>query len=651
MPSPSVIRKLSCTSIATLSLYACSSEPEWCKASSATTAGTALRFADPDVGLVDFWEHPFPGDVRRKNGQLLLQQFPNPTQSETLSSYLSVIGPATGAFSRSTPTYLSFSGPIDTSKLPADPKAAEAETSPVSLVDIDPASPEKGRRFPLSLRWLSQATTYLPANTLIALVPFGVPLRPNGIYALLVTSALTAADGSALSKASVLDRALGGGCTNPTRLEQSFAPLRSYLASAKIDLKSIVGATVFTTQDAVTDLRALADAARKEPTLSVSNFVHQGDRAAEWEIVGEVDMPSFQAGTPPYTLVSDGGAIDPGPDGAYHVTHHEHALVSFSIPKGTPPDAGWPVVLFAHGTGGSHLDAFDKEVGDALAKLGIAVVGYDGVLHGPRDPTGSNPDTNFFNLGNIRAARDNVRQGAIDNVVMTKLITSGITIPSDVLNGDPAAHFDASRVGYLGHSQGGLVGVPFVAVEPSLKTAVFSGTGAILTITLEERKDPVDFQELFRSLLGLPAGEAIDDMHPVLSLIQHFIEPADPIAYGPALLYDAPGDHPPDVLFVEGMNDQYTPPRTHEAVASATRAPLIAPVVRQPVGSDLIGLMPETGPAKENIDTPKGKATAGLVQYPNQTHFPIYESTAANARYTEFLRSGLLDGRAVVIAQ
>ncbi len=73
----SALCKLACL---LLLLSACSSEPGYCTPEASTPAGVALRFADPDVSLADFWEHPWPADVRRKNGQLLLQQFPNPTQ-------------------------------------------------------------------------------------------------------------------------------------------------------------------------------------------------------------------------------------------------------------------------------------------------------------------------------------------------------------------------------------------------------------------------------------------------------------------------------------------------------------------------------------------------------------------------------------------
>jgi hypothetical protein len=290
-------------------------------------------------------------------------------------------------------------------------------------------------------------------------------------------------------------------------------------------------------------------------------------------------------------------------------------------------------------------------VSNALAAQGLAVVSYDGVLHGPRDPTHSNPDTTFFNLFNIVAGRDNVRQGGVDVVVLTKLLSSGYELPAEVTQ-EGAARFDKDRIGYLGHSQGGLVGAPYVASEPTLKAAVFSGTSGVLTITLLKRKVPLDFSGLLTTLLSLPASETLDELHPVLSLLQTFIEPADPINYGASYLADpagAPLGHATDTLFIEGFLDFDSPPLGHEALASAAHAPSVAPTYRVPYVASLLGPAPEAAPASANATTPAGPATIGLIQYPHDTHFPIFDNLDATTRYVEFLRSALVDGRARII--
>ena len=56
------------------------------------------------------------------------------------------------------------------------------------------------------------------------------------------------------------------------------------------------------------------------------------------------------------------------------------------------------------------------------------MIGIDQVLHGPRDPSSSNPEITFFNLQNLEAARENVKQGAADDFQLLRLV-EGMDIP------------------------------------------------------------------------------------------------------------------------------------------------------------------------------------------------------------------------------
>ena len=49
----------------------------------------------------------------------------------------------------------------------------------------------------------------------------------------------------------------------------------------------------------------------------------------------------------------------------------------------------------------------------------------------------------------------------------------------------------------------------------------------------------------------MPEDEVVDDFHPVLNLIQTFIDPADPISYGSNYLRSPPDRVLRDYLFIE----------------------------------------------------------------------------------------------------
>ena len=616
------------------------------------TDAVYLKFEAPSRES-GFFEHPWPSNARRRpDGTLAIKAWPNPTGSSTLDEYLTVIGDHTYGYGLNSASYFVASSPLNESSFDGEPLTAMSTEAPFYLVDIDPESPEYGRLRPLSTKYFPKATTFLPENSLAVLPPFGLSLRSNTTYAMVATDALLSAEDTPLKKSLNFNNAIKTNCLDkaPPSLVEMLAPLRTYFSAQETDISRVIAATVFTTQDVLGEIRRLGQSTYAQPNLEIRSLRIEEEREDVLMATATVQMPSFQAGNVPYQSFGDGGGINWQPDGSAAVHHYETTRVSFILPiQGEMPDAGWPVVLMSHGTGADYASAYRRPIATALARHGIAVVSYDPTLHGPRDPTGSDERLTFFNLFNVLAARDNVRQGGVDLMMLSKLLQSGFTLPSRVTRRSYDARFDADRMGFLGHSQGGLAGSPFLAVEPNIKVAVFSGTSGILNITLQERKEPVDFEQLLRGLLALPEEEVIDDFHPVLNLIQTFIDPADPIAYGSTYLSDPPSSVARDYLFIEGFKDSASPARGHEALAAAAGAPLVAPYFRVPYAAELVGPSPIAAPASANQMTANGAVTIGLIQYPEQDHWPIFDDSDANDRYVEFIRSSLFDGRAQII--
>ena len=149
------------------------------------------------------------------------------------------------------------------------------------------------------------------------------------------------------------------------------------------------------------------------------------------------------------------------------------------------PSDGWPVILYAHGTGGDY-QTFVRESLDLRAALierkgkppvRMAMIGIDQVLHGPRDPSGSNPEITFFNLQNLDAARDNVKQGAADDFQLLRLVEE-MNVAKAPTTGRPI-RFDKKRIYFMGHSQGGPVSYTHLDVykrQPMCCATVWAGS-------------------------------------------------------------------------------------------------------------------------------------------------------------------------------
>jgi pimeloyl-ACP methyl ester carboxylesterase len=173
------------------------------------------------------------------------------------------------------------------------------------------------------------------------------------------------------------------------------------------------------------------------------------------------------------------------------------------LPATAKPAGGWPVVIFQHGITRDRTDAF--ALAQAFTSQGWAIVAIDLPLHGITstanpfyqaaneqtfnldlvvNATGAaGPDsiidstgTHFINLSYPLASRDNLRQGA------TNLLALLHALPALDTDGDPATDdIDETRVGFVGHSLGGIVGTVFSASVPATLPA---GSATLRTTAL-----------------------------------------------------------------------------------------------------------------------------------------------------------------------
>lgn len=125
-----------------------------------------------------------------------------------------------------------------------------------------------------------------------------------------------------------------------------------------------------------------------------------------------------------------------------------------TIPEGTTPPGGWPVVIYAHGLGGQNTDVY--RWGNALAPHGFAVIGISALKHGYR---GTVPE--FFDWESLPRTREHFRQTNADHLQLLRMIIEG---KADALA--PFDQLDETNVSYMGISLGGILGESFLALAP-----------------------------------------------------------------------------------------------------------------------------------------------------------------------------------------
>ncbi len=144
------------------------------------------------------------------------------------------------------------------------------------------------------------------------------------------------------------------------------------------------------------------------------------------------------------------------------------AGLGFAIEK---PEAGWPVVILAHGITRQKEDML--AISGTLALAGIASVAIDHPLHGSRgfDLDGDGDDeinattvsaTHYMNLASLPTARDNLRQSVSDLLGLRLGLNAVVDTTAT-----QAIDFDMSRVSVMGVSLGAMTGGNFAAVANS----------------------------------------------------------------------------------------------------------------------------------------------------------------------------------------
>ena len=268
-------------------------------------------------------------------------------------------------------------------------------------------------------------------------------------------------------------------------------------------------------------------------------------------------------------------------------------LATFPSPASghTQPTAGWPVVIFQHGITQNRSNLL--AIADALAAAGYAAVAIDLPLHGITDT--SNPFYNaamertfnldlvnnetrapgpdgsidpsgihFLNLTSLLTSRDNLRQGAAD------LLHLNASLGQADSDGDGQADFDLGRVGFVGHSLGGMVGSLLLGVdEAGIGPASLGMPGGGIPKLLENSASFGPFIQAGLAAVGLQADTP--EYEALFRAAQQVLDSGDAINYAQA----AADHHPIHLVEIIGPPpDQTIPNRVDGAPLSGTE-PLI----------------------------------------------------------------------------
>jgi pimeloyl-ACP methyl ester carboxylesterase len=623
----------------------------------------------PEAKEGDFFRLPFPNDIRLDaKGHVDISDFPTPGLNplvgiDPIAAYVKVVNGMEGWGTNATVTFR-FSGPINLGSFSGE--------DGIVWVDItDPTDPIFSG---IGYQTSTGNTNYVCHDMLSIRRADGFPMEPGHVYAVMLTADGKSKHGDKLVRAPNFSAMLQTSAPADAKLAAAYAkfePMRTYLKTQSIDPDSVLVGTVITvgpTRDLMTDLAAavratdlpkasqwtLCDKGVKSPCPQAEESRACGEANSKFsEYHALVELPIFQQGEPPY--LTQGGEIKTSKP-----ARTEAVCMSLTIPKGVQqPADGWPLVVFTHGTGGSFRSSvIQKPVAETLSAatmpggtVNFAVLGYDQVEHGPRrGDSEESPDNLFFNFLNPNAAQGNPLQGAAD-VLSIGRFASNLDL-SAVETGGTAIKVDAQRIVYFGHSQGSMAGSLALPFAPEYKAAVLSGNGVSLMHALLTKTEPVNVKSVVPLVVNdgvsldfgsgvikgsLPGGTH----HPVLSLVQQYIDPADPLNFAQQIARKPlPGMAPKHVFETYGLGDTFAPPLTMQLYITHANLSIVkADASASP--KDEIGTESEVFPFAGSFAVDNVTYTTAARQYgppaDSDGHFVVFDVPSANADAVRFL--------------
>jgi pimeloyl-ACP methyl ester carboxylesterase len=405
-----------------------------------------------------------------------------------------------------------FTGPIDPATVNGDS---------VFLVSLAPGMPVIG---------INQVVWDPASNTLNA-EPEEF-LDQDGRYLLIVTDQVKDVDGDPI-ESTAFRRFLNFGKTSDPLVKAYRLELIEALDLVEgndVFAGHVAVASLFTTQSATRLMETIRDQVLSAPAPA-DFLLGTGGARTVFPLAGITGIsfsrqtsiaPAFQTAPLPLNLLATApGAVGTIAFGRYESPNYEapgqfippvgtltgvpavqgtaSVLFDLTLPSGTEPANGWPVVLFVHGLN-ANKSTFLRVAG-RLAQQGLATLAINAVGHGG-GPLGSYAVTRtdgtvvsltaggrgFDQDGNgaigtseglfaapprtLLQLRDGSRQTVIDLMQAVRVIQAGVDV-----DGDGLPDLDAAHISYYGGSGGGLMGAPFLALAPDVASGVVAVLG------------------------------------------------------------------------------------------------------------------------------------------------------------------------------
>jgi pimeloyl-ACP methyl ester carboxylesterase len=382
------------------------------------------------------------------------------------------------------------------------------------------------------LKPLASGSSYLVIMTNGVKDKAGIAAAPSTSYAAILAADLPVLAGHAMGTTgnATLDQValftlpqiiVASGVVNPTNLILTFSFSTQY---AGVTLATMEAAAAATTQPAgvgiidtnLTVSQALTAAGQTPPAVAALAELYAGTVALPYYSAVAANTHDTAPLTGFWHNAAGGDTVisgNPAVSELPKATVAQNVIpILVAIPDASSgcsmPVSGWPVVIFQHGITRNREDML--AIAGTFASACFATVAIDLPLHGVTSTTdplyiaghertfnldlennttgAAAPDgvidpsgTWFINLSSTLTSRDNLREGAADliNLVATLPHLAAVHLPATLNT------FDGSKIFFVGHSLGGIVGTTFLGVDSHVVAATLASPGGKVSALLQ----------------------------------------------------------------------------------------------------------------------------------------------------------------------
>ncbi len=581
-------------------------------------------------------------------------------------------------FSPIAPLVIELSEPVDPDGVPRTTEASLDPLAPIALIDVDPISPEYGRRVPFRLedRTPSVERARRAPRQVLLLFP-STPLRPGGRYGLLVTRRARTARGRPYAPTASMAAVLRPG--PPARqlpVLRARAQIEPVLQVAEkllvppIPREDLALALHFTVQSGAgltDDLLAVRRKVRAAPPprywVERVDRIDDADAPVAALVHGRWEAPEWRDG-PRFARDASGLPVQTGTN-----------LVPFtlSLPRSAARGPA-PLVMYQHGNPGDAMGEISSPARDALSEAGFAIVGTTDVLN--REISAEGKGSRAVVTAQVFAmltavlmdggVPDYWMQTYAEQIAFLRVIEQlGAldVLPVGAPDGRPDVDPGAS-LGYVGMSEGANHAAAFLPYAPEIRAAALVGGGSRLAELVIHQEAAAFVRSVplvlpgFRDVdiwLGLALFQAAFDRQDGHNHARYLYRDPLPIGTGPDRA---------SVLLISGIDDHLVPNHATRSLAwqlgpipqlepVARRAPFLesapAPLVAnigprttagyvQYVPLGVAGLLPTPGCTPPNLP----------LEYAWEGHFCAQLARESQAQRARFLSSALGRGAPVI---